>query len=476
MKSVLKKIKKLPTFEWMIQNYNSVAWVPHLFVAIILYQSLPNPRSAQIIARISTDLFLFPPGIFALVNDLDFNQVVGLTNFARCISLIGLAVFILPHRKLRAFGGIAYTLGAAITLSLSYSSGKIDHQFIIFGLPGLIALDELCSSGTKFVRFGLFFFFAQSCIVKVANGWVSSDFSALSVWLQQYQLHYWNTALGKTLLAFTDQYPFAWKFADIAVVAGEGLIAFLFLATNYFRRTTVLIILSIFHLSIDQLFGIAFSPLLLPYWWALQHPLGESNNSSMSPRFVWLVFGFFALFILPRLGGPLYLWVAGLCLVIYIWETKNNHLKQPLDLISLSRRNRLILAIFFIFNCVTIATACFNHEAFPSFGGPMFGIFQADNSTEVDLCKISIESTDQPKNAESKRSVRKFERGYWKKKLEQYLIVSTPGFGKAFTCPFHSFQPIQDTVAFRKTIDQILDREGITVKLVRIKPINPFSR
>jgi hypothetical protein len=224
-------------------------------------------------------VFFFPPlGPFEMLHGYPPLRVIQAVELGRDIALIALLV---GYRTRAA--GWAVGLTQVALAGLRYSTGKIDHEMLVFIVPVAMAFSswgaalsvdarrEAARPSTRdesgpalawlALAIGLTYFTAG--FAKALTGWLDPSASAtrgyLLVYLRQYPWgpHALNIMLGEAG-------PFwAWKLMDYATVGFEMGVLFTIVRPSWFR--TALTAALGFHLGVVGLLNIDFSRLIVCY-------------------------------------------------------------------------------------------------------------------------------------------------------------------------------------------------------------------
>ena len=224
-------------------------------------------------------VFFFPPlGPFELLHGYPPLRVIQAVELGRDVALVALLV---GYRTRAA--GWAVGLTQIALAGLRYSTGKIDHELLVFIVPIAMAFSPWGAALSVDARravarseardepgpalawlalaIGLTYFTAG--FAKALTGWLDPSASAtrgyLLVYLRQYRWghHALNTMLGEVG-------PFwAWKLMDYATVGFEMGVLFTILRPSWFR--TALTAALGFHLGVVGLLNIDFSRLIVCY-------------------------------------------------------------------------------------------------------------------------------------------------------------------------------------------------------------------
>ncbi len=415
-------------------------WLPHLILSLCIWRTVPAERALLLAKELGPELLVFPFGPFSWLGGLTGERLVELAQYCNLAWSVGIILFVFPERRIRLAGGLIYLFAISTLLSIVYAVGKIDHRFIIFVLPVLIACDEFLETGTEFVRWAIFFFFAQSCLLKAVHGWFSPDVLAVKTWLIQYQAVHWKTRIGTFLLTHFADIIWFWKSLDVLTVLSEGAIGLLFLFSFSISRTLVVVAALIFHICILFLFGIPFNDLVLTYWWTLWSPRDRTSHPLSSILFLsWLVA---PLSILFWRGKSLESFCWGLAAILFfgcLYRWCSGKTIPPSSRYRLKIYRPILTGAFIAYNLLSIGSAYFNREVFPSFGGPSFAVFRRDTHTRFGPCRVAYAFKTGVGFNQLRNAFRGLPYGELEKRTEQYLISTDPEYGKTFSCPFHGF-------------------------------------
>lgn len=184
---------------------------------------------------------------------------------------ITLGLFLLLVGWRTSIVSITLTLGFVVQSGIRFSTGKIDHDILLFLVPLFLASSwgaRLALRPEKFKIprldiFGIFlgFFFLTSGLQKGLTGWLAVDHSSTQNWLYFYQNNYsFLGPIGKFVLSFPN---FLLELLDWATVILECAILPLLL----FRKLVpiALLLALSFNMVVYLIFGIDFSKLIPVY-------------------------------------------------------------------------------------------------------------------------------------------------------------------------------------------------------------------
>ncbi|EPR77006.1 hypothetical protein ADILRU_0845 [Leifsonia rubra CMS 76R] len=182
---------------------------------------------------------------------------------------VGLVLLLIGYRTMQ----LSYVLPVIfiVLAGIRFSTGKIDHDILIYLLPIFLARSwgaRLAVRPERYIRprldvLALFlgFFFLSSGVIKALSGWLDWDYSATAGWLAFYQTNYGvETPLAAWLGGFSG--PIL-ELLDWATVVLECSILPLLL----FKRTVAVALLFclLFNVGVLLLFGIDFAELFPVY-------------------------------------------------------------------------------------------------------------------------------------------------------------------------------------------------------------------
>lgn len=223
------------------------------------------------------DLFFFPPrGPFELLPGYPSVRAIQLVELLRDVSLLALLV---GYRTGAA--GWATGLTQIFLAGLRYSTGKIDHELLVFLVPIVMAASPWgaalsvdagrparrppTDSGPPLawlaLAIGVTYFTAG--FAKALTGWVDPSGSATRGYLVLYLRQYpWGGNALNTLLAESAP-AWIWKLMDYATVVFETSVLFTVVRPTWFR--TALTGALGFHLGVVGLLNIDFTRLIVCY-------------------------------------------------------------------------------------------------------------------------------------------------------------------------------------------------------------------
>lgn len=219
--------------------------------------------------------FFFPPlGPFALLSGYPPVQVLHAIYLCRDISLMALLV---GYRT--ALAGWIVGMTQIALAGVRYSTGKVDHEFLIFVFPVVMSftgwghaasVDALrANPETSRLRapgpalaylallIGLTFF--TSGFVKALSGWLDPGAAATRGYMLIFKPHAWSTGLLDTMVGGVGGL-WLWKAMDYASVVFEMAVLASIVRPGWFRIALTLALG--FHLSVVPLLGLDFSFLI----------------------------------------------------------------------------------------------------------------------------------------------------------------------------------------------------------------------
>ncbi len=209
-------------------------------------------KSAYSVASLSAEHFHPPLGPFTLLEAFPAPWVIIVIEFATYALLALWVVGVGQWRVGALLSGLLIVISG-----LTYSTGKIDHDFIILLCPFLLTLRGRWPETS--LTFCLTVYFASSGLAKIS--WLSFDSQASLSWALTYFYGY-----GKSvpLLAWSLEHlpGWSWELFDQLTVWFELCVPLVILRA--FRRW-ILLSIPLFHLTTVVLLGIDFSRLLLIY-------------------------------------------------------------------------------------------------------------------------------------------------------------------------------------------------------------------
>ena len=218
---------------------------------ILLFFPLKSPLP---LVGLGEDHFHPPLGPFTFLESYPPGWVISLVN---CATFLFFALWVAGWGR--------WIVGAGLSLSLTfmsgifYSTGKIDHDFVVLLLPFLLTFPGV--TARRALLFCLAVYFASSGMAKVAGGWLDLNTQATLSWALTY-FH----AYGKTepLLAWSlaNLPGWSWEILDQLTVWCELCVPLALLPR---LRSWIVLLVPLFHLFTVLLFGIDFARLLLVY-------------------------------------------------------------------------------------------------------------------------------------------------------------------------------------------------------------------
>ncbi|HCQ39659.1 MAG TPA: hypothetical protein DIV39_10930 [Verrucomicrobiales bacterium] len=209
-------------------------------------------KSASSIVRLSADHFHPPLGPFSFLESFPAPWVIVVIESLTCALL---ALWVVGIGQWRVGALLSFFL--MITSGLVYSTGKIDHDFVILLCPFLLTLRGTWPEKT--LMFCLAVYFASSGFAKIT--WLTLDTQASLSWALTYFHGYGKSA---PLLAWSlGNLPgWSWEIFDQLTVLFELCVPLAFLRPI---RRWIFLFVPLFHLATILLLGIDFSRLLLVY-------------------------------------------------------------------------------------------------------------------------------------------------------------------------------------------------------------------
>jgi hypothetical protein len=237
-----------------------------------------HPRPMRPLAALG-EAFFFPPlGPFELLDGYPGVRALQALALGRDLSLVALLV----GYRTRLAGCVAGLTQIALA-GLRYSTGKIDHELLIFALPIVMSFSAwgaalsvdaararpsaapARSSGPALAYLALLIgmTFFTSGFLKALTGWLDPGASATRGYLLAYlRQHPWSVHALNTTMAALDV-AWLWKPLDWATLAFELVVLLAVLRAIWFRAA--LAVAMTFHLGVVALLNIDFSLLLLCY-------------------------------------------------------------------------------------------------------------------------------------------------------------------------------------------------------------------
>ena len=245
----------------------NAGWLSFVRIFFSLYLlAFAQTRSAASIATLPDAYFNPPVGPLMVLSSAPSSIFLVLL---QVLVTVGLILLLVGYRTAL----VSYSLPVVLIFlaGIRFSTGKIDHDILIYLLPLFLARAWGSQLAVRSERFAaprldilalfLGFFFLSSGVIKAASGWLDWDYSATASWLDFYRTNYGaETALS----GFLSGVPaFMLELLDWATVLLECSILPLLL----FKRTTALAVLLclFFNVAVIFLFGIDFAELFPVY-------------------------------------------------------------------------------------------------------------------------------------------------------------------------------------------------------------------